>query len=52
MDDKIIKMIEELQTLIEKASDEDINTIEDWIKKIKLDLGGWFIDDFQLYRAS
>lgn len=48
----LIKELKELLTLIEKASDEDFSGLDERYKKIKHDLKGWFIDDFQLYQAS
>ena len=50
--DDMMKTIKELMTLIEKASDEDINKLGEKLEDIKHDLGGYFVDNWQLYQVS
>gem|GEM_PF-4179966 len=50
--DDMMKVIKELMTLIEKASDDDISKLSEKLEDIKHDIGGCFVDSWQLYQVS
>lgn len=50
--DDMMRMIRELMTLFEKASDEDISKLNEKLEDIKNDLGDCFIEGWELYKVS
>lgn len=51
----IVELMKLLQNMSESEAEDDneiVETVDYEVKKIKEELGSWFIDDWQIYQAS
>jgi len=50
--DELAKILESIRRLIDKMSEDEIESLDERLEAIRLELGEWFIEDCRLYEGS